>query len=129
VLENCSYCFHGEEEHRDDICYGDRFCCCIKFEVPVNSSLNITTKPTEQSIIYSRTDIALPQFITTHDNWGEGGWKYKEKWGRTQSEMVAFLSVKCGLNNDEIRRFLRCKASSVRGRLSEMRTPQKIIIK
>ncbi len=70
--------------------------------------------------IQSHTNTSLPQFITTHDNWTGKGWEYKKKWGKTQKEMVKFLYSECGLDQDEIRIFLRCKAASVRGRLSEI---------
>ncbi len=72
-------------------------------------------------IFKSRTDVPLPQPITTHDNWKGTGWDYKKKWDMTQVDMVAHLYYRCGLNEDEIRQFLRCKHSSVRGRLSEIR--------
>jgi len=72
-------------------------------------------------LIETRTETPLPQFITTHDNWTGKGWEYEKKWGKTQSEMVEFLTYRCGLYPFEVREFLRCKMTSVRGRLSEIR--------
>ncbi len=122
---SCVKCEHPKPEHRDDICYGDRFCTCIKFEEPVITPLYNQSGTSEQFII-SRTSIPLPQFLSTHDNWSGKGWEYQKKWGKTQSEMVEFLHYKCGLVQDEIRQFLRCKDSSVRGRLSELNTRRSI---
>lgn len=123
MTDKCVKCGCEKLEHRDNICYGTRFCTCIKFEEPIMIvPLNNQSRSSEQSIIYSRTDTPLPQFISTHDNWNGKGWEYQKKWGKTQSEMVAFLYQRCGLVQDEIRQFLRCKDSSVRGRLSEINT-------
>ncbi len=128
LMNSCEKCNHGEGEHRDDICHGDIGCTCMKFEEPVIAPLNIVSKTSDESIIYSRTEIPLPMFITTHDNWGGKGWEYQKKWGKTQSEMVEFLYFRCKLNEDVIRRFLRCKHSSVRGRLSEINKSRRIIV-
>ena len=119
---SCEKCNHVEEEHRDDICYGDRFCTCIKFEEPISEiEKKLTVNTGGYVILYSRTSISLPQPINLQDNWSGKGWQYQKKWGKTQSEMVEFLHFRCGLIEDEIRRFLRCNHSSVRGRLSELR--------
>jgi len=128
MSSSCEKCTHGQEDHRDDICHGDIGCTCMKFEESVITPLNIESKTSDCSVIYSRTDIPLPQFITTHDNWSGEGWEYQKKWGKTQSEMVELLYYRCGLNEDEIRRFLRCKHSSVRGRLSEINKSRRIIV-
>ena len=117
----CDRCMHGEDSHVDGICNGAKYCLCIKFETPAASPLNVIPRITEVMPFHSRTSIPLPQPITTHDNWGGEGWEYLHKWGETQRNMVGFLYFKCKLNEDEIRRFLRCKHSSVRGRLSEFR--------
>ncbi len=82
--------------------------------------IDIIKEAASEGMLRSRTSVPLPQFISTHDNWGGKGWEYQKKWGKTQSEMVEFLHYKCGLVQDEIREFLRCKGSSVRGRLSEL---------
>lgn len=125
-MTDCERCQHAESEHRDNICYSG-FCTCIEFEIKVPKlELHIPVLVTDQ--IYSRTVTPLPMFISTHDNWGGKGWEYQKKWGKTQSEMVEFLSQKCQLTEDEIRRFLRCKHASVRGRLSELRTSKKLLI-
>lgn len=122
---NCTKCSHTKNEHRDNICYNG-FCTCMVFEE------KITTIPLKNnnynSVIQSRTLTPLPQFITTHDNWGNFGWQYQKKWGKTQSEMVEFLSLRCGLYQYEIREFLRCKESSVRGRLSEINNKRRRIL-
>lgn len=125
-MTNCDKCQHGKEHHRDNICYAE-ICTCIKFEEPL-PKLEVKIPVIETGQIYSRTSIPLPMFITTHDNWGGTGWEYKKKYGKTQKEMVEFLSQKCQLTEDEIRRFLRCKAPSVRGRLSELRTSKRLLI-
>lgn len=118
--KNCTKCSHTKDEHRDNICYNG-FCTCMTFEEAMNNDITIPLKNSNySSIIQSRTSTPLSQFITTHDNWGNFGWQYKKKWGKTQSEMVEFLSLRCGLYQYEIREFLRCKESSVRGRLSEI---------
>lgn len=122
---DCQKCTHSDSDHRDNICYGDRFCLCMVFESPVVAvvitPLYNESKTTEQSVIRSRTDIPLPMHITTHDNWKGNGWDYQVKWNKTQIEMVEFLSNRCGLFPYEIQIFLRCKSASVRGRLSEIR--------
>ncbi len=120
-IPNCAKCGCKSFSHRDNICYGKLECRCIEFEEPpVITLLNNTLQTSEQSIIYSRTSVPLPQFISTHDNWTGKGWEYLKKWDKTQSEMVEILHFRCKLNEDEIRIFLRCKHSSVRGRLSEL---------
>jgi len=98
----------------------------MKFkELPVIIVSNNISRTTEMSII-SRTHTPLPQFISTHDNWAGKGWEYQKKWGKTQSEMVEILHFRCKLNEDEIRIFLRCKHSSVRGRLSKLNARRSI---
>lgn len=117
----CERCTHNEKDHVDGICEGSRFCTCIRFErapEPIRKIRNI--EPQVEMDLRSHTDVPLPMFITTHDNWTGKGWEYKRKWGKSQKQMVKFLHEQCGLNVDEIRRFLRCKHSSVRGRLSEI---------
>ena len=120
-MTNCEKCNHSKDNHRDNIYHGDIGCTCMKFEDMREEVLMVATKLGTPEEIHSRTDIPLPMFITTYDNWTSKGWHYKKKWGKTQSEMVEFLSVKCRLFEEEIRIFLRCKAPSVRGRLSELR--------
>lgn len=124
-MTSCDKCTHTKGDHRDEICYGDIGCTCMAFEETPIVLKNIPQieKP---DVIHSRTDIPLPQFITTHDNWGGKGWQYHIKWGKSQSEMVEFLFLKCKLTQQEIRIFLRCKESSVRGRLSEIRSKQNL---
>ena len=78
----------------------------------------------KMSVTITASLLALPMFISTHDNWRGWGWQYQKKWGKTQREMVEFLFTKCKLTQHEIRVFLRCKESSVRGRLSEIRKKQ-----
>ena len=116
---SCVKCDHPQPEHRDDICYGERFCTCIKFEMA--QVIEIIKEAASDEMLRSRTSVSLPKFISTHDNWGGKGWEYQKKWGKSQSKMVEFLSQTCGLYQDEIGQFLRCKDSSVRGRLSELR--------
>jgi len=120
-MSNCDKCSHTEDDHRDHICHGSRFCLCIKYVSPkIDNALTRIPMVPDCTIIHTRTRTPLPQFITTHDNWGGNGWEYRKKWGRTQSGMVEYLSQECGLYEDEIRKFLRCRAASVRGRLSEI---------
>ena len=116
---NCVKCNHGDEDHRNNICYGDRFCTCFVFLI--EEAVEIVKKITKQKSLESRTIIPLPQPLTTHDNWRGTGWEYQKKWGKTQCEMVEFLFFRCGLTEDEVREFLRCNKASVRGRLSEIR--------
>lgn len=119
---SCVKCEHLRPDHRDDICYGERFCTCIKFEEPVNKiEEKLTVNTGGYVTLQSRTSTPLPQPINLHDNWTGKGWQYQKKWGKTQSEMVEFLALRCGLFKHEIREFLRCNDSSVRGRLSEIR--------
>ena len=121
LTDKCVKCQCEGSDHRDNICYGRIDCTCMKFESPIMiAPLNNQTGNSEQCIIYSRTDTPLPQFISTHDNWRGNGWEYQKKWGKTQGEMVEILVHRCGLTVDETRRFLRCKHTSVRGRLSEV---------
>ena len=121
TILNCDKCNHLEKDHCDEICHGDRFCLCIRFEAPEITIMNTIPRLIEYNIIHTRTNTPLPQPITTHDNWGGKGWEYKKKWGKSQVEMVEFLTFNCGLYEDEVRRFLRCKSASVRGRLSEIK--------
>lgn len=102
---------------------------CDGFRNPPPPPLGEIPRINEIQVLHSRTSVPLPMHITTHDNWTGNGWEYQKKWGKTQSEMVEYLAVQCGLYQDEIRRFLRCKSSSVRGRLSEIRSRHKIQIK
>ncbi len=122
-MTNCNKCGHSKESHRDYICYGTKFCLCIKFEeeISILEPLKNMYQIEEPEVLRSHTNVPLPMFITTHDNWKGRGWQYKKKWGKTQIEMVEYLSVQCGLDKNEIRKFLRCKLTSVRGRLSEIR--------
>lgn len=122
-MTNCDKCTHGKEHHVNGICEGERFCLCIKFEETPEVLKNVPQLETIEPL-RSRTDVPLPMFITTHDNWRGWGWQYKKKYGKTQSQMVEFLYLKCKLTQHEIRVFLRCKESSVRGRLSELRKKQ-----
>jgi len=120
--QSCNKCRHEIGDHRDNICYGERFCLCIKFEEEITKAEVKLTVPTGGYVSYhSRTSTPLPQPITLHDNWKGNGWEYQKKWGKTQVEMVKFLKYNCKLSNYEIQQFLRCKAASVRGRLSEIR--------
>jgi len=98
----------------------------MKFKQNIEKPMDKIPELPESNEIRSRTDVPLPMFITTHDNWQGKGWQYKKKWGKSQKEMVEFLSEKCGLYEDEIRRFLRCKHSSVRGRMSEIRSRKRL---
>lgn len=102
----------------------------MKFEedIQVFEPLNPLNQIEDPELLVSHTDVPLPIFITTHDNWGGNGWEYRKKWGKTQGEMVEFLAMKCGLDKNEIRKFLRCKLTSVRGRLSEMRSRQSLTV-
>ncbi len=100
TILNCDKCNHLEEDHHDEICYGDRFCLCLKFVAPKITIMNTIPKLVEYNIIHTRTNIPLPQPITTHDNWGGFGWQYKKKWGKSQVEMVEFLTFNCGLYED-----------------------------
>jgi len=120
-MPECVKCQHEKPEHRDDICYGERFCTCIKFEEVVTNEGILTIIP----LGYARP---LPQPITTHDNWKGNGWEYQKKWGKTQQEMVEFLHYECHLVEGEIRQFLRCKSASVRGRLSEINAKRRMRI-
>ena len=122
----CVKCQHSQPDHRDDICYGDRFCTCMKYELA--EVVKIIKKEYKDGILRSRTDTPLPQPIALHDNWTGKGWEYQKKWGKTQQEMVEFLVHRCGLTVDETRKFLWCKHSSVRGRLSETNRKRRINI-
>lgn len=115
----CEKCNHGEEHHRGNICYGSRFCTC--FEFMTVEHIKRIEKTIQVKILKSRTVVPLPQPLTTHDNWKGTGWEYQKKWGKTQCEMVEFLTYRCHLTEDEVRDFLRCNRASVRGRLSEIR--------
>ncbi|MHA2054771.1 MAG: hypothetical protein ACW99F_14385 [Candidatus Hodarchaeales archaeon] len=69
----CERCNHSSDSHTDGICTGDTYCLCTKFEgqqeeIAPNPLSHI--KQAEVDILKSRTDIPLPQPITTHDNWG-----------------------------------------------------------
>ena len=115
----CVKCNHDREHHRNNICYGDIGCTC--FEFLTVEQIKRVEKITKPAILESRTIIPLPQPLTTHDNWRGSGWEYQKKWGKTQREMVEYLTFRCGLYEDEVRDFLRCNKASVRGRLSEIR--------
>lgn len=120
----CAKCSHGEEYHIDNICEGDRFCTCFKYvtmQDVISIIKDITPRKDDGGVMYSRTDVPLPQPISTHDNWKGTGWDYQKKWNMNQRDMVAFLKYRCGLPDEDVRIFLRCKKSSVRGRLSEIR--------
>lgn len=121
-MSSCDRCKHSEDNHRDNICYGDIGCTCIKLEISPEMFVKMKQNSYLQFELVSRTSIRLPQPITTHDNWSGKGWHYKKKWNKTQREMVKFLIYRCGLSEDETRIFLRCKNASVRGRLSEIRS-------
>jgi len=125
----CDSCQHDREFHTGGICAGHIGCMCDGFRNPPPPPLGEIPRINEIQVLHSRTSVPLPMHITTHDNWTGNGWEYQKKWGKTQSEMVEYLAVQCGLYQDEIRRFLRCKSSSVRGRLSEIRSRHKIQIK
>lgn len=106
----CQKCDHEELWHYDNICEGERFCTCIKFE----ELAEIEKKITVVTIRY------VPEAAQHLSTWKGNGWDYAKKYGKSQSEMVK-LYMSLGKNIDEIQALLRCKRSSIRGRMSELR--------
>lgn len=80
---SCVKCEHLRPEHRDDICYGERFCTCIKFEEAVE-------------IIKNLVKLDPIQTITTN-GWVDGKrhfHNYKKEYGGTQKYMIdVYLGV------------------------------------
>lgn len=97
----CERCQHGKNDHRDNICYGDKFCMCCEFERIIKK-------------------LPPPKKIKVTGVWRGKGWDYNKSFGGTQSELVN-LYVLNGKTDDEIQELLHCKKSSIRGRKSELR--------
>lgn len=106
-IPNCAKCGCKSFHHREGICFGDIGCTCTKFVEPEKIKVDNTV---------ALAKIALNNLSA----WKGDGWDYQKKYGKSQKDMIK-LYVTLGKNIDEIQDLLRCKRSSIRGRMSELR--------